>query len=161
MKRGYQLDIRNSNHMVYVGADHRGFVLKGELIDFLKKQGYQVKDVGTSSEEPVDYPEIAETVGKKVAEDPNNRGVLLCGSGAGVCIAANKIRGVRAAQAWDPEVARLARNDDNINVVCLGADRISADDAKLIVKKFLSTSFGGAERFTRRIKQITELEGKK
>ncbi|KKW28670.1 MAG: Ribose 5-phosphate isomerase [Parcubacteria group bacterium GW2011_GWA2_52_8] len=108
--------------MVYVGADHRGFVLN---------------------------------------EDPNNRGVLLCGSGAGVCIAANKIRGVRAAQAWDPEVARLARNDDNINVVCLGADRISADDAKPIVKKFLSTSFGGAERFTRRIKQITELEGKK
>ena len=146
--------------MVYVGADHRGFVLKGELIDFLKKQGYQVKDLGTHSEEPVDYPETAKIVGEKVGEDPNNRGILLCGSGAGVCIAANKIRGIRAAQAWDPEVARAARNDDNINVLCLGADRISTDEAKPIIQKFLSTSFGGAERFNRRLKQITELESK-
>ncbi|KKW22100.1 MAG: Ribose 5-phosphate isomerase B [Parcubacteria group bacterium GW2011_GWA2_51_12] len=147
--------------MVYVGADHRGFILKGEMIDYLKKQGYQVKDLGTNSEEPVDYPEIAKKVGAEVAGDPNNRGVLLCGSGAGVCIAANKINGIRAAQAWDPEVARLARNDDNINVLCLGADRISSDDAKPIVQKFLSTSFGGAERFNRRLKQIQELEGDK
>ena len=147
--------------MVYVGADHRGFILKGEMIDYLKKQGYQVKDLGTNSEEPVDYPEIAKKVGAEVAGDPNTRGVLLCGSGAGVCIAANKINGIRAAQAWDPEVARLARNDDNINVLCLGADRISSDDAKPIVQKFLSTSFGGAERFNRRLKQIQELEGDK
>ena len=131
------------------------------MIDYLKKQGYQVKDLGTNSEEPVDYPEIAKKVGAEVAGDPNNRGVLLCGSGAGVCIAANKINGIRAAQAWDPEVARLARNDDNINVLCLGADRISSDDAKPIVQKFLSTSFGGAERFNRRLKQIQELEGDK
>lgn len=144
--------------MVYLGGDHHGFQLKLELMQYLTGRGYQVEDLGTDSEEPADYPVIAAKVGKKVAEDPNNRGILMCASGAGVCIAANKIRGIRAAQAWEPEIAKAARNDDNINILCIAADRIDTEDAKPIVQKFLDTSFGGAERFNRRIKQITELE---
>lgn len=144
--------------MIYLGSDHRGFQLKREIYDYLSKKGYQVGDLGTDSEEPVDYPVIAEKVARKVKEDPNNRGVIMCGSGVGVCIVANKIDGIRAAQAWDPEVAKAARNDDNINVLCLSADYTETETASKIVQKFLDTSFGGAERFNRRIKEIGEIE---
>lgn len=144
--------------MVYVGSDHRGFQLKKEILDYVSKRGYQVADLGTDSEEPVDYPIIAEEVAKKVVEDLNNRGVILCGSGVGVCIVANKIDGIRAAQAWDPEIAKAARNDDNINVLCLAAEHTETEQAKKIVEKFLDTSFGGAERFNRRIKEIRDIE---
>ena len=84
--------------------------------------------------------------------------IIICGSGAGVCIVSNKIDGIRAAQAWSPEVATAARNDDNVNVLCLSADHTDADISKKIVQKFLDTSFGGAERFNRRIKEIGEIE---
>jgi ribose 5-phosphate isomerase B len=144
--------------MIYLGADHNGFQLKTDLCQYLAGRGYQTTDLGTNSEEPVDYPLIAKAVAKKVVEDPNNRGILICATGAGVCIAANKINGVRAAQAWDPEVAKAARNDDNVNILCLSASYTSSEDAFAIVKKFLDTSFGGAERFNRRIQQIFELE---
>ncbi len=144
--------------MIYIGSDHRGFQLKKELSDYLVKKGYQTADLGTDSEEPVDYPLIAEKVAKKVKEDLNNRGIIICGSGAGVCIVSNKIDGIRAAQAWSPEVATAARNDDNVNVLCLSADHTDADISKKIVQKFLDTSFGGAERFNRRIKEIGEIE---
>ncbi|MDP3741245.1 MAG: RpiB/LacA/LacB family sugar-phosphate isomerase [bacterium] len=144
--------------MIHIGSDHRGFQLKRDLYDYLVKKGYQVSDLGTDSEEPIDYPVIAEKVGRKVKEDPNNRGIVICGSGVGVCIVANKIDGIRAAQAWDPEVAKAARNDDNINVLCLSADYTETEAAEKITQKFLDTSFGGAERFNRRIKEITDLE---
>src|SRR3989344_9297416 len=104
--------------MIYIGADHRGFKLKRELFDYLIGKGYRVVDVGTDSEESVDYPIIAEKVTRKVAEDPNNRGIIVCGTGGGVCIVANKSKGILAAEAWNPEVAKAARNDDNINVLC-------------------------------------------
>lgn len=146
--------------MIYLGADHRGFQLKEEIKEYLITRGYKVTDLGTNSEEPVDYPLIAEKVARKVVEDLNNRGILFCGSGAGVCVAANKINGIRAAQAWSPEVARSARTDDNINVLCLSADQVSSDETKPIVQGFLDTSFGGVERFNRRIKEITDLEQK-
>src|SRR5438552_2218176 len=102
--------------MIYLGADHRGFKHKEKLKTFLMEQGYQVTDLGTESEEAVDYPLIAQKVSKKVTEDYNNRGILICGSGVGVCIAANKTKGIRAGSAWTPEVARSARADDNVNV---------------------------------------------
>lgn len=144
--------------MIYIGADHRGFQKKEEIKQYLIEKGFKVTDEGTTSEEPVDYPIIAEAVAKKVVEDPNNRGIILCGSGVGACIAANKVKGIRAGEAWDPEIARVARNDDNINVVCLPADRVSADQGKEIALRFLDTSFGGAERFNRRLKEISDME---
>lgn len=147
--------------MIYIGADHRGFKLKKELFDYLVRKGYRVVDVGTDSEESVDYPIIAEKVTRKVAEDPNNRGIIVCGSGGGVCIVANKSKGILAAEAWNPEVARAARNDDNINVLCLPADHINHEDAKNISQVFLDTSFGGEDRYKRRLDEIREMENEK
>lgn len=144
--------------MIYIGADHRGFKAKEILKKYLQDRGYQVVDVGTRSPESVDYPLIAEKVGHKVVEDLNNRGVLLCGSGAGVCIAANKIDGVRAAEAWNVEIARSARSDDNANVLCLAADEANLEDMKKIIQVFLDTSFFSAERHKRRLKEIQDLE---
>ena len=144
--------------MIYIGADHRGYKLKTELFEYLVGKGYRVVDVGTNSEESVDYPLIAEKVSKKVAEDPNNRGIIVCGSGAGVCIVANKTKGILAAEAWKPEVAKAARNDDNVNVLCLPADHITHEDAKQISQVFLDTSFGGEDRYKRRISEIRDVE---
>ncbi|TSA45033.1 RpiB/LacA/LacB family sugar-phosphate isomerase [bacterium] len=147
--------------MIYLGADHGGFQLKEEIGHFLSDRGYQVKDMGTNSEELVDYPVFAAAVANKVVEDPNNRGILVCRNGVGMCMAANKIPGIRAGQLWDEKVAVSARNDDNINVACIGSDMTSADDAKKILGKFLDTSFGGTERYSRRLKLVTDLEKKK
>lgn len=146
--------------MIYLGTDHRGFELKETLRDFLLARGFQVTDIGTNSKEPVDYPLIAEKVARKVVEDPNNRGILLCGSGAGMGIVANKVDGILAAVAWKPEVAKAMRYEDNINVLCLPADEISAEQAKEIAQTFLGTSFGGEERYKRRVKEIEEIERK-
>lgn len=144
--------------MIYLGADHRGYELKQELEDYLHKRGYEIKNLGANSSEPVDYPLVAKSVGIEVIKDPNNRGIVLCGSGAGVCIAANKIKGVRAGVAWNTDLAQVMRHDDDVNILCLSADEISAGEAKKIVQTFLDTSFYGEERYNRRIRQIEELE---
>src|SRR3989338_4300662 len=144
--------------MIYLGSDHRGFKHKEELEAFLAEQGYQVTDVGTDSEESVDYPLIAQKVAQKVAEDYNNRGILLCGSGVGVCIVANKIKGIRAGSAWTAEVARSARADDNVNVLCIAADDLNPGDVREIARAFLNTSFRSEERYKRRIAQIEQIE---
>lgn len=144
--------------MIYLGADHRGYKQKNELKKFLDEQGYQVEDLGTDSEKSVDYPLIAKKVAQKVSDDLNNRGILICGSSAGVCIVANKIKGVRAASAWTEEVARSARADDNVNVLCLAADDLNVEDAKQIARAFLNTSFRSEDRHKRRLAQIEEIE---
>ena len=144
--------------MIYLGADHRGFKIKKELLEYLVGKGYRVTDMGTNSEEPVDYPLVAEKVARRVVEDPNNRGILICGSGAGVCIVANKIDGIMAAVAWKPEVAKAVRNEDNVNVLCLPADHITHEDAKQISQVFLDTSFGGEDRYKRRVDEIKNIE---
>src|SRR3990167_4766828 len=100
--------------MIYLGADHRGYELKGKLKSFLADSGFIAEDLGTHSTESVDYPLIAHEVGRKVVEDPYNRGIVICGSGAGVCIASNKLQGIRAGVAWNEHVAKTMRNDDNI-----------------------------------------------
>lgn len=144
--------------MIYLGADHRGYKLKEHLLSFLKERGYQVSDKGAKTEESSDYPLIAETVAREVIKDPNNRGVLLCGSGIGVCMVANKIKGVLAGLAWNEQTAVSGRNDDDINVLCLPADYIDEDQAEKIVQSFLDTSFEGVERRKRRLEQIRQLE---
>lgn len=144
--------------MIYIGADHGGFKQKEKLIEYLRGRGYKVEDMGTDSENPVDYPLIAARTAKKVLEDPNNRGILLCRNGVGMSIAANKIKGVRAAQAWTEDIARTARNDDNANILCLAADFMSPKEAQETTQKFLDTSFAGHERYKRRIGQIEQIE---
>ena len=145
-------------HMIYLGADHRGFKLKEKLKQHLLDNGYQLVDVGTDSEESVDYPLIAQKVALGVRENSNNRGILLCGSGVGVCIVANKFKGIRAGEARDEKNAIHARTADNINVLCLPADDLSDEDTKTIAKTFLDTAFSGEERYARRQKQIEEIE---
>lgn len=144
--------------MIYLGADHGGFEQKAKLKKYLESVGFQVADLGTHTSDPVDYPKIAKEVATKVLEDPYNRGILICRSGAGVCIAANKIHGILAAQAWDEGTARAARNDDNANVLCLAGDYTDYKLMEKMAKVFIDTSFDGAERRRRRLKQIVDIE---
>src|SRR5262245_58729659 len=134
--------------MIYLGADHGGYKSKNQLLQYLQGRGYQVEDLGALREDPEDdYPLIGEKVARKVAEDPNNRGILLCRSGAGVCIVANKITGVRATQAWNEQTAAAGRNDDDANVLCLGADYLEVADVERMAQVFLDTSFGTEDRY--------------
>ncbi len=145
---------------IYIGADHRGFRMKNDLLLWFHTHGYEVTDVGSHAETPDDdYPQYAELVADAVAQDPDTRrGILLCGSGVGMAVAANKVRGIRAALIHEVPIAKSARHDDNINVLALGADHISSDDAEQVIQAFLKTPFSGADRHKRRIEEITQLE---
>mgnify|MGYP001583453920 CR=1 FL=1 len=146
--------------MIYIGADHRGYKLKEALKIYLKELNFEFEDLGALELIPDDdYPDYAALVAKKVAEDPeNNRGILICGSGVGVDIVANKIKGVRSALLFNSEQARMSRNDDNINVLSLASDFISESLAKEIVKIWLETPFSGLERHARRVEKIKKIE---
>ncbi len=145
---------------LYIGADHRGMQLKDQLSSWLIEQGHVVIDEGNSVHDPQDdYPEFARKVAQKVSENPDDRmGILLCGSGVGMAVAANKIPGIRAALVHDPAIAASARRDDNANVIALGADHISLEDAMRVVEAFISTPFSGEERHRRRVAQVSDLE---
>jgi len=146
---------------IYIGSDHRGFHLKEFLKERLKKHNhnYEVIDEGAFEYDPNDdYPLFAFRVGERVASNENSRGILLCGSGAGVCIAANKVKGVRALMSKDPEIVKMARRDDDVNILCLPSDFVSQELAWELVEIFLSTDFEPAERHIRRIKQIENYE---
>lgn len=146
--------------MIYFGADHRGYNLKEILKVYLKELGFDFIDLGAL--ELViddDYPDYAVLVAKKVSEDPkNNRGILLCGSGVGVDIVANKFKGVRSALIFNPEQARMSRNDDNTNVLSFSADFTDKNVAKEIVKVWLETPFSRLERHARRVEKINKIE---
>lgn len=142
---------------VYIGADHRGFALKKYLISQLSS--YDVVDMGAVTHEPQDdFVDFATLVGRKVASDSLGRGILICGSGAGMCIAANKIAGIRCSVGHNSDEIRASRHDDDINVLALPSDFISQDEAIDIVKAFLTTEFAPEERFIRRIAKTMELE---
>lgn len=142
---------------IYLGADHRGYRLKEFLKDTLT--GHDVMDMGAYEYAPQDDAvDFAALVGQKVASDKDARGILICGSGAGVCIAANKINGIRCSVCHSSEEARASRHDDDLNVLALPSDFISQDDAVDIVKAFLNTEFSPEERFIRRIAKTMELE---
>jgi ribose 5-phosphate isomerase B len=138
---------------IVIGSDHAGFELKETLREFLVLEGHEVVDHGTYSLDSVDYPDFAH----KVANDVNNgtieKGILVCGSGQGVCMTANKYQGVRAALAWTAEIAGLSREHNNANVVCLPARFIGVLEAKNVVKTFIETSFEGG-RHERRVNKI-------
>lgn len=144
--------------MIYIAADHAGFELKEQVKQLLSQLGQQFEDLGTDSTESVDYPDYAQLVAQKIASNPKAKGILLCGTGQGICIAANKFKGIRAAQAWNEAVARAGRNDDDINILCLAARHQTIEQVRPIIKTFLETPFEEVERRVRRLQKITALE---
>ena len=146
--------------LIYIGADHRGFNLKEQIKAYLKEQGYETADVGASAYDKDDnYPVFARAVGEKIALDPENgRGILICGSGVGMDVVANKFKGVRAGLAISTDQVYSARHDDNVNVLVLAADFTEEPAAINIVRIFLATPFGGDDKYKRRLAQIREVE---
>lgn len=144
---------------IFLGADHRGFVLKEEIRVWLAGAGRDVTDLGAHTLDPKDdYPDFGYRVAQKVAADPESRGILFCGSGIGIAIAANKVKGIRASLVTSPELARAARNDEDLNVLSLSADHTDFETAKKITETFLMTSFSSEERHHRRRDKITAIE---
>jgi ribose 5-phosphate isomerase B len=144
---------------LYIGADHNGFKLKEKLKVFLHKYGCSVEDLGGTEYEPSDdYPIYAAAVGRHVVKDRGSFGILICGSGQGVCIAANKIKGVRAALCENIRDAKSSRNDDDCNVLCLQGSYLYFFKAKKLVRTFLETPFANEPRFVRRLNELKKLE---
>ncbi|MCG3151697.1 MAG: Ribose-5-phosphate isomerase B [bacterium] len=141
-----------------LGSDHRGYDLKAMLTAHLQAAGHEVFDLGTHNSEPTDHPLIAFAVGEAVAHGEADLGILMCGSGLGVCIAANKVPGVAAAPAWNPDLARLSREHNGANVLCLPADFLAPWYALQIVEAFMKGLPNSAERFVRRREQVARYE---
>jgi ribose 5-phosphate isomerase B len=144
--------------IVAIGTDHGGFALKGPLVRALTEAGHEVIDLGTYSADPVDYPDYARAVGRAVLDGRAERGVLICGSGAGAAIAANKMHGIRAALAHDTYTAHQMVEHDDANVCCLGARVVGPELAAEIVTVFMSARFSGEERHVRRLQKVAEIE---
>ena len=142
--------------LVAIGADHAGFALKEELVELLATLGHEVSDLGTHSEERVDYPDFGAAVAIEVAEGRADLGVCVCGSGLGIAMAANKIPGVRAAPLHDVTSARLAREHNDANVACFGARLIDPATAKEALQVFCTTDFQGG-RHARRVQKLDSL----
>lgn len=138
---------------VAIGSDHAGFEYKENLKKWLQDSGYEVKDYGTFSEDSADYPDFAHPVAEAIEKNQANLGVLVCGSANGVAITANKHNGIRAAIAWNEELAELARRHNNANIVCLPARYVSYDLAEKITDRFLHAEFEGG-RHERRVNKI-------
>ncbi|MDH3731414.1 MAG: ribose 5-phosphate isomerase B [Acidimicrobiia bacterium] len=143
---------------VAIGADHRGYELKEQLIGSLKRQGHAVTDLGTHSIDPVDYPDYAAAVADAVASGRADRGIVVCGSGAGAAIAANKIRGIRAVQCSDTYTAAQSVEHDDANVIAIGALVVGDAVADELATHFLDAEFTGEERHLRRLEKVKALE---
>lgn len=148
--------------LIYIGADHRGFALKGVLKKFISSIGYEIVDMGNEKLDPNDdYPDFAINVAKEVSKDPSlGRGIMICGSGVGMDIVANKFRNVRSSLCFSVDQAMAARNDDDANILALPANFLDEDKIKQIVAVWLQTKFEDVPRRIRRLKKIEELEGK-
>jgi ribose 5-phosphate isomerase B len=142
---------------IYAGSDHAGFSLRRRLVDHLRGRGHLVEDLGPATDASCDYPTSAAAVARAVRDDGGAFGLLVCGTGLGVCIAANKVRGVRAVDAWNVEGAKLSRAHNDANVLCLGERLMSESDALAVVDAWLATPFEGG-RHGRRVAQIAALE---
>ena len=141
--------------MIYIAADHAGFDNKQLLKQALGKEGYGVIDLGAREKnDSDDYPIIASKVARAVLKNPKSKGILLCGSGQGVCIAANRIKGIRAAIAWNPQSAVASRNDDYANILCLGARFFTSQQLLTMTRVWLQTPFSKLARHKRRIKLL-------
>jgi RpiB/LacA/LacB family sugar-phosphate isomerase len=141
--------------MIYLGADHGGFEIKEKIKVYLQEQGHNTKDVGATTIIPEDdYPDYAKKVCKNVLRKKRSLGILICGSGTGMAIAANRNKGIRAAVAYDEYSAKMARLDNNANILCLRGRKTSWRKTKRIIQTFTNTHFSGANRHERRIKKI-------
>ena len=143
---------------IAVASDHAGYQLKQRVRIELQRAGHDVADLGSHSDEPVDYPDYARAVAEAVLSGAAGRAVLICGSGAGACVAANKFKGIRAATCHDIFSAHQCVEDDDCNVLCLGARVIGSEVAVEIVHRFLAAKFSGAERHLRRLAKIAGFE---
>ena len=142
---------------IAVGSDHRGFVIRSKVVDLLNRLGHEVEAVGPTDNEAVDYPDVAADVAGKVSSGEIDRGILVCGSGLGMCIAANKFPGVRAAPCHDDLTAEMSRRHNDLNVLCLSADLLGERLIDRMVELWLDTPFEGG-RHARRIEKIAKLE---
>lgn len=145
---------------IALSADHAGYELKQSLGAWMARQGHEVLDLGTHSTAPVDYPDSAEAVAQVIGEGHADRGIIVCGSGAGVSIAANKFRGIRAAVCHDTYTAHQAVEHDDMNVLCLGARIVGSALATEIVDTFLKAQFSGEERHMRRLNKVLAIEAR-
>jgi len=141
-----------------LGSDHAGYEMKKELVEYLRGMGHEVIDVGTNSTAAVDYPDYAEAVGSAVREGRAERGVLICGSGVGACVAVNKIPGIRAAICHDGYSAHQGVEHDDMNVLVLGSRVIGPELAKDLVRDYLRANFSGEERHVRRLAKVKAIE---
>ena len=142
---------------IAIASDHRGLKIKNRLIQSLQASGYQLLDQGTDSDQPVDYPDFARIVAEKVSKGEAERGILICGTGIGMSIAANKFEGVRAASCYDEVMVEMSRRHKDVNILCLPGDLIGDRSVDDLVKMWLKTEFDGG-RHLQRIEKITELE---
>lgn len=145
--------------MIILGSDHSGFMLKEYIKEFLRSKNISYRDFGAHSEASVDYPAYAIKVAQVVANEPDSQGILCCGTGIGMSIAANKVKGIRAALCNDLFCAQMSREHNNANILCLGARVVSAKLGLKIVETFLATNFDGG-RHSKRLNQIREFEKK-
>lgn len=143
-----------------IGNDHSALELKKEVIDFLKEKGHEVIDYGTNSSESCDYPVYGEIVANAVAAGEVDRGILICGTGLGISLAANKVKGIRAAVCSEPFTAKMSREHNDCNILAFGARVVGAELAKMIVDVWVSTEFSGAERHQKRVNMIMDIEKK-
>ena len=143
---------------IVLGADHAGFELKEHIHQFLTALGHQVQDVGTYDTAPVDYPDYAAAVAKPILDGSVNRGILICGSGVGACVAANKFRGIRAGLCHDTYSAHQGVEHDDMNVLVLGGRVIGEEMAKELVRAYVHANFTGEERHVRRLAKIHAIE---
>ena len=146
--------------MIAIGSDHGGYRLKEEIKKYLEEVGIEYKDYGTDSEERTDYPIYAEKVAETVQSGECENGILICKSGFGMTIVANKFKGIRAAVITDEEAAKFAKADDDVNVLTLGADYTNTSKAIVIVRNWLAAEFKGG-RYEERLKMIEEIESRK
>lgn len=145
---------------IFVAADHNGFQLRNRIVAYLKRAGYDVVDNGDFKLDPEDdFPVFAARVihHMKSSGDTDSRGILICGSGQGMCMAANRYKGIRACMGYDRESIRASRNDDDANVLCLAARVLKKDQANVLVETFLNVPFSHVGRYQRRIKELDEI----
>ncbi len=144
--------------MIYISSDHRGFNLKNYLVETFKNKGVEIEDLGPNElKDDDDYIDFATILAKKIQENPENRGILLCKNGVGMSIVANRFKGVRAALSWNPKHAASSRNDDNSNVLVLPSNYIKENEAVEVVESWFNTPFSGEERFIRRLSKLDSL----
>ena len=143
---------------IAIGGDHAGFPLKGPVVEALKRWGHEVTDHGTHSPEPVDFPDIARVVCDAVRTGQADRAIMVCGTGVGACIAANKTPGIRAALCHDVYSAHQCVEHDDVNVMCLGAQIVGSTLAIELIHSFLEATFSTEEHFRRRVRKLGEME---